>query len=229
MVNYTIQDEIARISIDDGKANALNPTLFEALGKALDKAEQDKPKLVVISGRPKFFSAGLDLKLLPTLSAEKRKEVLVLFAKTMTRLFMFPIPTAAAITGHAIAGGTIMAFACDKRFFLEGPYRMQLNEIANNMTLPRWMLAITRSRVPARLLTEITLHAKPFTPQQAFDIGIIHGVLSDEKKFVDEVIAQSQELLALSPLCYGITKNRLFGSAIKDALDKLPNERSGQF
>ena len=122
-----------------------------------------------------------------------------------------------------------MAFACDKRFFLEGSYRMQLNEIANNMNLPRWMLTITRFRVPARLLTEITLHAKPFTPEQAFDIGIVHGVIQDEGKFVDEVIDRSQELLALNRNCYAITKNRLFGPAVKEALDKLPNERTSQF
>jgi enoyl-CoA hydratase len=229
MVNYTIHDKIVRISIDDGKANALNPVLFKALGKALDRAEHDKARLVVIAGRPNIFSAGLDLKLLPTLSDEDKKDVLKLFAHTMTRLFMLPIPTAAAMTGHAIAGGAIMAYACDKRFFLEGNYRIQLNEIANNMNLPRWMLAITKFRAPARFLTEITLHAKSFTPEQACNIGLVHGVIPDEKNLVDQVITESSDLLALNLGCYGITKNRLFGPAIKEALDKLANERTGKF
>ena len=198
MVNYTIHDGIVRISIDDGKANALNPVLFEALGKALDRAEHDKAKLVVIAVRPNFFSAGLDLKLLPTLSDGDKKEFLALFAHTMSRLFMLPIPTAAAMTGHAIGGGAIMAYACDKRFFLEGNYRIQLNEIANNMNLPRWMLAITRFRVPTRFLPEITLHAKAFTPQQACDIGLVHGVIPDEKNLVDQVITESRDLLELN-------------------------------
>src|SRR5205814_6854119 len=68
-VTYEAGERIARIALDDGKVNAMSLGFFEALGAALDRAERERPGAVIITGRPGVFSAGLDLKLLPTLGA----------------------------------------------------------------------------------------------------------------------------------------------------------------
>ena len=70
-VTYSIEDGIAQIAMDDGKANAMNWGFFEEMGKSMDQTENDGAKALVITGRPGFFSGGLDLKLLPTLSASE--------------------------------------------------------------------------------------------------------------------------------------------------------------
>ena len=68
---YTVDGNVARITLDDGKVNAMSLPFFEALGAALDRAEREKPGAVVITGRPGYFSAGLDLKLMPTLAPDR--------------------------------------------------------------------------------------------------------------------------------------------------------------
>jgi len=124
---YSIENEVAQIIMDDGKANAMNWEFFKEMGKGMDKAEDDRAKVLVITGRPGFFSGGLDLKLLPTLSHSELIKFSTTFARTMLRVFSFPIPTIAAATGHAIAGGAMLTFACDRRFSLDGPYRKALH------------------------------------------------------------------------------------------------------
>ena len=229
MITYAIEEGIARLAMDDGKANALNPAMLRSLAEALDRAEEEEARLVILSGRPGIFSAGLDLKLMPTLSMEEKREVLDLFGRTVSRLFMLPIPSVAAVTGHAIAGGAILAYACDRRVILRGPYRLQLNEIANGMTLPRWMLEVARARVPAGRLAELTLHARPLGPDRALEMGVVQGIASDTPALFKRAEEISADLLALDRRCYGITKNRLFGPAIEDALERLSSERSGTF
>jgi len=88
-VTYGIEDGIAQITMDDGKANAMNWGFFEEMGKSMDQAESDGAKALVIKGRPGFFSGGLDLKLLPTLSASELGDFLITFARTMLRVFAF--------------------------------------------------------------------------------------------------------------------------------------------
>ena len=69
-ISYAVDGNVARITLDDGKVNAMSLPFFEALGAALDRAEREKPGAVVITGRAGYFSAGLDLKLMPTLAPD---------------------------------------------------------------------------------------------------------------------------------------------------------------
>src|SRR5262249_5625253 len=112
-LGYAVRDRVAAITVDDAKVNAMTLGFFEALVAALDRAERYRSGAVVIGGRDGVFSAGLNLKVLPTLAPDDFRRTVVAFARTMLRVFTFPIPTVAAVTGHAIAGGAILAFACD--------------------------------------------------------------------------------------------------------------------
>ncbi|MBM4245437.1 MAG: enoyl-CoA hydratase/isomerase family protein [Deltaproteobacteria bacterium] len=108
-MRYESDGRIARVVIDDGKANAMSVPFLEELTHLLDRAEGDGSSALVIAGRAGMFSGGLDLKLLPMLSREGLRELSETFARTMLRVFTFPLPTVAAITGHAIAGGAVLA------------------------------------------------------------------------------------------------------------------------
>jgi len=121
-IRYEKTDSVARIGLDDGKANAMSVPWFDALGAALDRAEADGAGAIVIAGRAGFFSGGLDLKLLPTLSKDELRHLSESFARVMLRVHGLGIPTVAAVTGHAIAGGAVLAMACDARV-LTAPWR----------------------------------------------------------------------------------------------------------
>jgi len=116
-VHFTISQSIGRISFDDAKANAMNPAFFQELHSALDHMEKHRVDVLVLSGREKIFCAGLDLKHLAAIEPQENARFTQMFARTMLRLFTFPIPTIAVASGHAIAGGCILAMACDYRIF----------------------------------------------------------------------------------------------------------------
>src|SRR6266567_7730241 len=146
-IRYQVSDNVAQITLDDGKVNAMALAFFEGLNTALDRAERERPGVVVIAGRAGVFSAGLNLKVLPTLPPAELGRTMVAFGRTMLRVFTFPIPTVAALSGHAIAGGAMLAFACDLRYAADGAFRLHLNEVAIGLTLPTWAMIVAQSAV----------------------------------------------------------------------------------
>src|SRR5207302_9418807 len=121
---------------------------------ALDRAERERPRAVIVTGRPGFFSAGLNLKILPTLAPDDLRRTMLAFGRTMLRVFTFPIPTVAAMSGHAIAGGAMLAFACHLRYAADGAFRLHLNEVALGLTLPTWAMILAPRAVPHRWHTD---------------------------------------------------------------------------
>jgi enoyl-CoA hydratase len=227
-VTYGIEDGIAQITMDDGKANAMNWRFFEEMGKRMDQAESDGAKALVITGRTGFFSGGLDLKLLPTLSASEMGDFLITFARTMLRVFSFPVPTIAAITGHAIAGGAMLAFACDRRFALDGPYRIQMNETLIGIPLPSWMFLIARSAIPSRWRNEALLHARAYNPNEALERGILDAVAPEANSLAAQVKAATAEMLSLNLPAYAASKKNSRQEEIEHVLDLLKKELSDQ-
>jgi len=227
-ITYALEDTVARITLDDGKANAMSLPWFEALHRALDQAEKDKPGAVVISGRQGMFSAGLNLKVLPTLSAEDLRTTLTVFGRTMLRVFTFPIPTVAAVTGHAVAGGAVLAFACDLRHAAEGPFRIQLNEVAIGLILPTWAITIAQASIPPRWHTEAILHARAYSPDEALEKGLVDGVSRPADRVIDDARAAAAALSTLDQTAYANSKARLRAMSAKWASDLLETETLGR-
>ena len=103
------QAGVARIRLDDGQANAIQTGFLSELNAALDQVEVSNARSVILSGRPGFFSAGLDLKVLPTLDADALRAVTERFVATMGRLFLFPRPIVAAAAPQRIDHGDLTA------------------------------------------------------------------------------------------------------------------------
>ena len=121
------------------------------------------------------------LKVVPTLAADALGETLRVFGQTMLRIFTFPIPTVAAVSGHAVAGGAMLTLACDLRWMAEGPFRLHLNEVAIGLPLPTWALVLAQAAIPPRFQTEALLHARAYSPDDALDCRIGRGGLRRRK------------------------------------------------
>ena len=104
-INYRFDDAVAEIHLDDGKANVLRTEWFHEFARTLDRASKDGARAISIRGREGIFSGGLDTKWIPTLDKPRLVELIEAFGETMIKLWTSPIPTVAAISGHAIAGG----------------------------------------------------------------------------------------------------------------------------
>ncbi len=208
-VAYESREGVATITLDDGKVNAMALPFFDGLNAALDRAEAERPAAVVIAGRPGYFSAGLNLKLLPTLAPPEFERTMIAFGETMLRVFLFPIPCVAAVTGHAIAGGAFLAFACDERYVGEGPYKLHVNEVAIALPLPTWALAIAQSAIPARCQVEAILQARAYAPEEALSRNIVHGMVPPDQSVADHARRAATRLQGLDLNAYAAAKRRM--------------------
>jgi enoyl-CoA hydratase len=226
-VRYESTDAVGVITLDDGKVNAMAMPFFEALNGALDEAERARPAAVVIAGRTGYFSAGLNLKVLPTLAPEEMARCMVAFGTTMLRVFTLPVPTVAAVTGHAIAGGAFLAFACDRRFVVEGPYKIHVNEVAIALPLPTWALAIAQSAIPRRWHAEAILHARAYDPAQAREREIVDGTVPPTESVVAVAGQEAARLAGLDLGAYATAKQRLRERDVAWARKNLDAEARG--
>src|SRR5438093_8235698 len=223
-VTYMLDDGIGLITLDDGKVNAMALPFFDALNAGLDRAEREKPPTVIITGRPGMFSAGLNLKLLPTLPPDELRTTMLAFGRTLLRVFTFPIPTVAAVSGHAIAGGAMLAFACDLRFMADGAFRLHLNEVAIGLVLPTWAIMLAQAAVPPRRHTEAILHARAYSPEEAPEQHIVHEVVRPAERVVPAARAAAGPLAALDQTAYAISKARHRAMAVRWAAEQLETE-----
>jgi len=223
-MQYAIEDRIARITLDDGKMNVMNWEFFSELNECLDKAEQDQAQVLIFTAKPGVFSAGLDLKLLPTLSFQEQIIFQKTFATTMLRLYLFPIPTIAAYCGHSMAGGAILSYACDRFMAVDGPYKIQINEIANHMVLPSWILLICRSSVPPGFWKEALLHAHIYSPREAFEKGIIDDLIPENGDVMEAAYAYAKDLFRLGVPMYAMSKRFMRQKEADDAMKSFDHE-----
>ena len=222
-ISYTSADSIAVVTLDDGKVNAMAMPFFEGLNAALDRAEREAAGAVVIAGREGMFSAGLNLKLLPTLPPEELTRTMIAFGRTMLRVFTFPIPTVAAISGHAVAGGAMLAFGCDLRIAADGLFKLHLNEVAIGLPLPTWAITLAHSAIPRRWHTEALLHARAYSPAEALERGIVDAVVSP-MEVVAAASRAAEPLVALDKQAYAASKRRHRAMAVEWANARLETE-----
>ena len=171
LVTYALSDGIATITMDDGKVNVLSPAMLSAVNGALDRAEADEA-VVILTGRAGIFSGGFDLKVLRGGTVETADMLHAGFLLSL-RLLSFPRPVLVACTGHAIAMGSFLLLSTDYRIGCLGEVRIQANEVAIGLLMPRAATEILRQRLtPAAFNTALVL-AQPFTPTQAVAAGYL--------------------------------------------------------
>lgn len=225
LVRLERSDAVAVITLDDGKANALRPALLLELEAALDAAEGSGAGAVVIAGRPGFYSGGLDLKLLPTMSSAEKVETFHHFGRLLLRVAGFGLPTVGALTGHAIAGGALLALATDVRLAARGG-KIGVTEVALGLPLPTFGLEIARSAIPAHLLAEAVLHGRVYAYEEAAQRGIVEAALPAEE-LLGAATERATALARIPDEAYAITKDRLRGQALRESLARLEGEVAG--
>jgi enoyl-CoA hydratase len=218
MVSYELEESVAVVRIDDGKANAISPDLVSAVDGALDRAEKEA-RCVVIAGRPGRFSAGFDLGVMRQ-GGEAVHDMVTGGAEMAIRLFGFPTPVVIACTGHALAMGAVLLLAGDTRLGAKGEFKIGLNEVAIGMTLPVFAVEFSRSRLSARHLARAVLESEIYTPVTAVEAGFLDRVVAPEA-LLDEARAEAQRLAKLDLKAHYETKLHLRGQIIRRMRESL--------
>ena len=182
-------DGIAVLELDNNVTNAVNPELAADLADALKDAETSA-KGVVLSGNEKFFSMGFNLPELIQMDREGVRDFLYSFNAVIHDLYTLPVPTAAAIEGHAIAGGTILGIAADFRIAAAGKKLLGLNEIKLGLPVPYLALMILGQVVTHPIALEIVYHGEFVKTEKAFDMGLVDEIVapgSAKERAVDKI------------------------------------------
>lgn len=206
------------IRMDDGKANAMQDEFFDQLMAALDEAEKAKSRALIVTGRERFFSGGLDLKVLPALGPEKLKTTTGKLAASMERLFLFPTPVIAASQGHNLAGGLILYCTADHRIALDDDsHKYGLNETANGIPLGGVVMAVAQYSIPPAHHTDMILHAHVTTAKDTLAKGLTQELAATPAELLEKAKTKAKELMRLNPVAYRATKLNLRRPAIEAA------------
>ncbi|MCW5830423.1 MAG: enoyl-CoA hydratase/isomerase family protein [Deltaproteobacteria bacterium] len=227
-VHYSLDGRIGIIRLDDGKANAMQGELFDQLGKALDRAEADKVSALIITGREKFFSGGLDLKALPMLKKDELTKTLAAFPVLMQRVFLFPAPVICASNGHALAGGMVLYLMGDVRIAVDNDaHKYGLNETAIGLPLPSWVVATCAQTIPHRYHMDMMVHARVMPPKETHRREVTQELVASADDLMPKAMEKAKELSKLIPAAYIATKLRLRKPPVDIANARAAEEVSG--
>lgn len=211
MINYDLSDNVAILSIDDGKANAVSHNLIDTMLESLDRAESEA-SAVIIQGREGLFSAGFDLKEIQK-GPDAATALVNRGAHMLLRMFSYPLPLIGACTGHAVAAGAFMLLSCDTRIGIGGNFNLGLNETAIGMTLPVFGQQLAKNRLSKRHLTAAVIQARMFSPQAAQDAGFLDRVV-EAGDLMSACITEAHALSELPQATYAAMKRDTRAEAI---------------
>ncbi len=205
-MEFSINNDIAYICIDDGKANVVSHQFVDDMTELLDRATTEA-KAVVLHARTGMFSAGFDLKELQKGPAEA--EALVNRGTQMlTRIYAHPQPTIAACDGHAIGLGAFLLLATDVRLGSATEYNITLPETAIGMPFTPVLMTLIRDRLSSRHQTMAVLHSKPYGAEEAVNAGFLDNV-TEQASLLDECQALAENLGQLPTEIHAVNKEDL--------------------
>ncbi|WP_273735336.1 crotonase/enoyl-CoA hydratase family protein [Mycolicibacterium septicum] len=178
-VTYEVAEQIVTITLDDGKANALSPVLQGQISGALDAAEKDATRAVVIAGNEKLFCGGFDLSVFKAGDSSETVKMLTGGFNLAVRILTFPKPVVIAATGPAIAMGSFLLLCGDHRIG-SARSRCQANEVAIGMALPTSAIEIMRMRLTPAVFQSAATMARPFVGDPAVAAGWLDEVVEPE-------------------------------------------------
>src|SRR5947209_14963479 len=160
------RDDVSVLRIEHGRVGALDVELLDALTDAVTTSD----KALVIAGSGACFSAGVDLRRILDGGPSYTEQLLAALSRTFRAVFDHPRPTVAAINGHAIAGGCVLALACDLRLMSGGT--MGLSELAVGVPFPTSALEIVRHALGSRS-GQVLLGAQTGDRERALTRGMV--------------------------------------------------------
>ncbi|MEO8678579.1 MAG: enoyl-CoA hydratase/isomerase family protein [Vicinamibacterales bacterium] len=197
-----------------GKVSAMDLELCNAIIADLDAAARDSGvRAVVLTGTGSSFSAGVDLFRVINEGPAYGTRFLPVLDAMLRAALTFPKPLVAAVNGHAIAGGCILAATCDHRVMAEGNGRIGIPELAVGVPFPALPLEIMAARVPASALRELVYGGRNVQVDEAIAKG-----LADEKcppdQLLDRACGVAGQLAAIPANAFALTKETFYSSIL---------------
>jgi enoyl-CoA hydratase len=217
-MSETIREEPhgqVRVLILDRGANALDPGLMDALGKRLlELSEGGYPPLVLASAHPTVFCPGWDLRVLEGAGQEAVLAFLRSYDGLLRTLVGYPGPTVAAIAGHAVAGGCLLALACDHRVMARGRARIGLSEVNLGAPVPAGALELLAARLPRAVAERLVLEGDGLPADRALAEGLVQTVVPGPDHVLERARTRAASLGARPARAYATAKAFLNGQLL---------------
>jgi enoyl-CoA hydratase/carnithine racemase len=201
-------DSVALLRMEYGKVNAIDIELFSELERKLTDVEQSSVSAVVLTGTGKAFSAGVDLFKVLDGGRPYLTKFLPLLVKVLEKIFLFRKPVVAAVNGHAIAGGCLLACASNYRIAAKGNATIGVPELLVGVPFPPLALEIVRASVSPQRLQEIVYTGHCYPMEEALQCGMIDEVVDSER-----LLARAKEMAAqlgrIPPRSFSMAKHQM--------------------
>lgn len=192
MVTVDREPPLRWCRLDTGPKNLLDLAAVRDLEAAL--VPDDEAPVVVLSGRPDAFCAGLDMKVLAR--PEEATELLGSMGRLLVRTLESGVRVVAVCEGHAVAAGAMLMLVSDVRLGAPGDYKIGFTEPRVGMPLPELPALLARERVDPRRYHELTALGRTVGPEEAVDVGFLDEMASAEA-LRDRAAARGREIAAL--------------------------------
>ncbi|MDA8020790.1 MAG: enoyl-CoA hydratase/isomerase family protein [Thermoanaerobaculia bacterium] len=222
MIHHDIHDvqgvRVAVLRVAHGKANAIDVEFFESLIAALNEVESSDVQAVVLTGSGRNFSAGVQLFAVIEGGHSYLQEFLPVLSEGLRRLFTFPRPVIAAINGHAIAGGCILALAADRRICVSEGAKLGVTELMVGVPFPSAPLEVVRHHLPLHVAQDLILTARLVAPDEALKLGLVDELRSAEE-LLERAVGTAAKMGQIPSRTFAVSKRQLRGDALA-AMDR---------
>lgn len=205
MIERQDQDGIRILRLAHGKVSAMDIELAEAFTAELQAAAAAPVRAVVVTGTGSSFSAGVDLFRLLKDGPAYGERFLPVLDTMLREALTFPKPLVAAVNGHAIAGGCILAAACDRRIMAEGSGRIGVPELVVGVPFPSLPLQIVAARMPDAAFRDLVFTGRTVQVDEAVALGLVDEKCPAET-LLDRAIAVANQLAAIPAGSFALTK-----------------------
>jgi len=216
MIELTQRGDVALMQLVHGKANALDLELCEAIAVRFKEIENSSARAVVLTGQGRMFSAGVDLPRLTAGGADYVRKFLPALHRLYDTMFHHRKPVVAAINGHAIAGGCVLACCADKRIAARDGGRIGVTELLVGVPFPALAFEVMRFATPPAFFPEVILSGATYPPDVALSRRLVDELVEPEA-LLERALAAAQTLAALPPQTFALTKRQLRQS-VTDAM-----------
>jgi 3,2-trans-enoyl-CoA isomerase len=173
-------DGIAKVILARGKVNAINEFVIDELTACFrELAADDATKAVILTGQGKFFTYGFDIPEFLNYKQEDFLRYLTKFTSFYGDVFLYPKPVIAALNGHTMAGGCMIAIACDYRIMVSGKAKISLNEINFGSSLFAGSVEIIKLWLGQKNAETAVYTGAMYAAEEALQLGLIHQVSTD--------------------------------------------------
>ncbi len=209
------RDGLAVVRLDKARGNAIDEALVEALrGAATGLGRDDGVRGVLLaSAHPKLFSPGLDLVTLIEYDRPAMHAFMGRFAEMIWALYGLPKPLVAAVNGHAVAGGCVLALTADLRVLRRGA-QIGLNEVKIGVPLPWSVARLLRARVAPAALAPVALLGRNLGDEEALAAGLADE-LAPAEGFEEHCLGRLREFADKDPHAFRVTKSYVQGDLLQ--------------